>query len=292
MPKVGASQLYVAKYHVDKLGRISYTDGCLAARLASWSMTLNTSDSNSDYLDNHEAETAGGEFTGGTLAVGIGEFTQRADEMVLGTKRGKLMVNGREVEGMVYCDNLSRPYLGTGFIEKLIVRGETKWRGIVLLKTRFNIPDDQVETQGQTINWQHDTINATVMRSDNDAGAWRIYDEFSTESQAAGYVRKIFDIHDAELEKLTVISVAGSTTGTTSITADPEMQAESGRTYRYKVGTDLTLPAYGDSLTAWSTWDGVSDISAAAGDKIILAEVDAAGIAMAAGMADVTVKED
>lgn len=288
MPKVGASQFYAALYHCDRVGNISYSGGCRVARLASWSLTMNNSDDNIDYLDNDEAENAGGTFAGASLVVGIGEFTQKADQLILGTKRGKMLVNGKEVEGMIYNDNLTRPYLGVGFIEKRIVHGITTWWPIILLKSRFNIPDDQVNTQGGTIEWQHDTINASVTRAGTEKGDWKIYDEFSSESQAAAYIRKILNILEEDVETLTLISAEGTAAGTTAITAEPELTE--GRSYRYKTGTGLTIPAYGEDLSSWSTWDGVSEITATAGDELILAEVDALGAAMAAGTTTVTVK--
>lgn len=290
MPKVGASQFFVALYHEDEIGRISYTDGQRAARLASWSLTLNSSDSNSDYLDNVEAETAGGEFSGGSLDVEIGEFTQEADRLILGAKRGTLMVNGEKVEGVLYNDNLTRPFLGAAFIEKRIIKGVTSWRPIVLLKTRFNIPDEQVETQGETISWQHDTIKASVLRAAGTEGNWRIYDDFESESLAAQFIKKIFHISALALEPLTVISVAGTAVGTTAVTADPEKSED--RSYRYQVGAAAALPAYNEDLSSWTAWNGVEDIPAAAGDKIVIAEVDASGLAMAAGITEATVKEE
>lgn len=85
---------------------------------------------------------------------------------------------------------------------------------------------------------------------------------------------------------LTVSSAAGSTTGKTKLTVTPTIGA--GDSYRYMSGAQA--PTVGTVLTNWTTWDGTSDITAATGDILTVAEVDGAGKAVKAGICVVTAK--
>lgn len=83
------------------------------------------------------------------------------------------------------------------------------------------------------------------------------------------------------LGELTVVSVAGSTSGKTAITVTPEK--ESGNYYKYKTDTTVDMPSYGDSSASYTTWNGTSDITATTGNEIVIAEVDTNGVILKAG---------
>lgn len=91
------------------------------------------------------------------------------------------------------------------------------------------------------------------------------------------------------LSALTVTSVAGATTGKTAISVTPALV--SGNSYLYKVAANPALPKYDAKLTTgWTAWDGSADITAATGQKIVIAEVTGDGEARRAGIATVTAK--
>lgn len=72
---------------------------------------------------------------------------------------------------------------------------------------------------------------------------------------------------------LNVSSEAGSSAGMTKITVDDTLTAD--MKYKYKTGASLTDPAFDTALTSgWTNWDGTSEISATAGQNIIVAKVD------------------
>lgn len=76
------------------------------------------------------------------------------------------------------------------------------------------------------------------------------------------------------LGALTVQSAAGTDSGDTKLTVTP---AKETATNVYKYKTDLsTAPVvtYGQSVRNWTTWDGVSDITATTGHKITVVEAD------------------
>jgi hypothetical protein len=98
-----------------------------------------------------------------------------------------------------------------------------------------------------------------------------------------------FDGNEHALDSLDVTSSASATTsGKTAISVSPALT--SGNSYKYKVDTDMKLPAYNQNLRTWSTWDGTSEITATTGKELCIAEVDADYRAVKAGIATVTSK--
>ena len=91
------------------------------------------------------------------------------------------------------------------------------------------------------------------------------------------------------LGTLTVNSVAGTESGDTKITVNPDKE-NAGNVYKYKVGASEAAVTYGQNLRNWSTWDGKSDITAANGQKITVVECDGTYKALNAGSASVTAK--
>ena len=93
----------------------------------------------------------------------------------------------------------------------------------------------------------------------------------------------------AALEPLTVVSVAGATTGSTEIYVNPAK--EGSDKYYYKTGAaPLAYPAYGETISA-AEWDGSDEITGlTAGNQIMIIETDSSGKALKAGTAQVTTK--
>ena len=92
----------------------------------------------------------------------------------------------------------------------------------------------------------------------------------------------------AAIEPLTVVSVEGEAPGNTAVYVNPVKSA--GNKYFYKAGTaPLDYPAYGEVISQTS-WDGAAEITATAGQQIMIIETDADGKALKAGVATVTAK--
>lgn len=290
MPKVGLSRPYVARYHENGAGQVSYTDGVRAGRAVSYSFSLNaTGTDNTFRCDNEVGESASGVFSGGNLSWTVAELEQAISRMILGLSVNTIEVDDQPVEELVYDDRMASPYLGAAIIEKSIVRGQAKWRGVIFTKTQFAVPEDAANTQAETIEWQTDTITASVMRDDSANHAWRRTAVFDSESKADAYICHVLGIENAAVDELTVQSAAGASPGTTTLTVIPELTE--GRTYRYKVDSSVQLPVLYQDLTDWAVWDGVSDVPGETGQQVVVAEVDAIGLCMGAGSATVTAKE-
>ena len=88
------------------------------------------------------------------------------------------------------------------------------------------------------------------------------------------------------LELLTVVSVAGSTSGDTAIYVNPALT--SGNSYRYQVAASVTLPVLNSDQSSLTAWNGTDDITATTGQEILIVEVDGSNLAVKAGKATVT----
>lgn len=85
---------------------------------------------------------------------------------------------------------------------------------------------------------------------------------------------------------LTVTSAAGTASGDTKITVSPTKMT--GHSYAYKTAASVDIPAYGTTLTGYSTWDGSADITATTGNEIVIVELDADSKVYKTGKATVT----
>lgn len=95
---------------------------------------------------------------------------------------------------------------------------------------------------------------------------------------------------NAKIGELTVNSVAGtSASGKPKVTVSPSLSA--GNSYKYKTASSVTVPEFGaECKSGYTAWDGVSEITATTGNKILIVEVDANNKAVKAGSATVASK--
>lgn len=291
MPTIGLSRPYAAIYEDNGAGKITYSRGVRAGRAVSWSLTTSSSEGSTFRADNEDAESTSGVFASGDLSLETAELDQMTSSLILGTRFEEMDDgNGGKVRVQMFDDDMRAPYMGYGVIEKNMKHGVVSWRAVVLAKIQFAVPDEAATTQQETIEWQTDTITAKVMRSDTEKHLWKFDAVFDSESKADAFICHVLGITDAGLDVLEVTSKAGATAGTTTIEVEPELA--SGRNYKYLTGPTAALPTLYADLSSWDSWDGVADIAAATGDKIVIAEVDNTNLAMAAGIAVVTAKEE
>lgn len=91
------------------------------------------------------------------------------------------------------------------------------------------------------------------------------------------------------LGELTVASTEGTTTGKTAIAITPALT--SGNSYKYKTAANPTIPEYNAVCsTGYTNWNGTDEITATAGQKIVVVEVDSDNKAKKAGTATVVAK--
>lgn len=291
MAKVGLSRIYFAKYQSDGFTGVTYSDGFLAARAVRHQFTPQASSGSNDlYGDNGKAESASGMTTGGDITTEVTDLSDEAAKFLYNLEERTISVDGNDVIEYVEGEGNISTIVGYGFIEKHIVKGVTKYKGVVFTKVQYNVASDDIQTQGETISWQTTSITGTAMRDDSEGHEWRRKSQyFDTEAKADKYLRAVLNVTDPTIDTLTVTSVAGSAPGQTVITVTPALIA--GRTYRYKAGTTVELPALYDDLSSWAPWNGTTEITATDGYTIVIAEVDSGNQAMAAGSAIVVAAE-
>lgn len=199
MATIGLSKPYYAIY-AEAGGVVSYSDGAVMGKATEANISIETTEDNNLYGDNGLAETDR-RFANGTLTLSTTDLSQEVSKAILGlteqTITGIDGVTDTSVKELVYDDAQVTPYLGVGFIIKKKVNGVYKWRGVVLPKIMFSVPEDAATTQGESIEWQTPELTGTIMRDDSATHVWKKEATFTTEAQAEAYIKARLGITEA-----------------------------------------------------------------------------------------------
>lgn len=191
MATIGLSKPYYAIY-AEAGGVVSYSDGAVMGKATEANISIETTEDNNLYGDNGLAETDR-RFANGTLTLSTTDLSQKVSKAILGlTEQAITGIDGvtdTSVKELVYDDAQVTPYLGVGFIIKKKVNGAYKWRGVVLPKVMFSVPEDAATTQGESIEWQTPELTGTIMRDDSATHVWKKEATFTTEAQAEAYIK-------------------------------------------------------------------------------------------------------
>lgn len=191
MATIGLSKPYYAIY-AEAGGVVSYSDGAVMGKATEANISIETTEDNNLYGDNGLAETDR-RFANGTLTLSTTDLSQEVSKAILGlTEQAITGIDGvtdTSVKELVYDDAQVTPYLGVGFIIKKKVNGAYKWRGVVLPKVMFSVPEDAATTQGESIEWQTPELTGTIMRDDSATHVWKKEATFTTEAQAEAYIK-------------------------------------------------------------------------------------------------------
>lgn len=196
MATIGLSKPYYAIYS-ETGGVVSYSDGAGMGKATEANISIETTEDNNLYGDNGLAETDR-RFTNGSLTLSTTDLSQEVSKAILGlTEQAITGVDGvtdTSVKELVYDDTQVTPYLGVGFIIKKKVNGAYKWRGVVLPKVMFSVPEDAATTQGESIEWQTPELTGAIMRDDSATHMWKREATFTTEAQAEAYIKNRLSI--------------------------------------------------------------------------------------------------
>ena len=191
MATIGLSKPYYAIY-AEAGGVVSYSDGAVMGKATEANISIETTEDNNLYGDNGLAETDR-RFVNGTLTLSTTDLSQEVSKAILGlTEQAITGIDGvtdTSVKELVYDDTQVTPYLGVGFIIKKKVNGAYKWRGVVLPKVMFSVPEDAAITQGESIEWQTPELTGAIMRDDSATHVWKKEATFTTEAQAEAYIK-------------------------------------------------------------------------------------------------------
>lgn len=199
MPKTGLSDFYYAKYTANQ-GAVSYSGGGLMGRAVSYDSQI-TTNSSDFYADNQLAESDE-TFQSGTLTITTAELTQAVVKDILGvTEQALTNVPGITDTGakqLIWDDDQHAAELGVGHITELKIKGVTSYRAIVLKRVSFAVPQDQVNTRGETIEWQTDEITGKIMRGEDAKHAWKQEATLTTHDQAVAFIKWVLNIDQPE----------------------------------------------------------------------------------------------
>lgn len=183
---------WVAKY-ANNNGTVSYSGGIPLARGVDVSLSVESAGDNNFYADNVLAETDTQAFSSGTLTLTVDGLKQAALKLITGvtTTQSVTVTTGTTVAFDVWDDLASVPYVGVGFVARYMEAGVTTYVPIILRKVKFSDPEINAATQEESIDWQTQSLEATIMRDDTANHAWKMIGaEQTTEAAAYNAIKK------------------------------------------------------------------------------------------------------
>lgn len=176
----GYSLPKVAVYNANS-GAPTYTGYSALARGVSVSMDVETSDSQDFYADNVLAESAGGQFTGGSVTLTVDGLKEAARKLIMGLPaETEVTVGENTVKVQDFDDRMTIPYVGIGFVVRYKENGVTSYMPVVLTKCIFDVEGLEANTQEEDIDFQPQELTATITRDDSANHRWRRYAEAQT----------------------------------------------------------------------------------------------------------------
>lgn len=174
----GFSLPWVARYAAEG-NTVTYSDAQRLARGVNVSIDPESSDSNDFYADNTQAESETGVFNGGTASVEVDGLLRAAAAFISG-----LTAPASDTDWMGYGD-VTKPFIGFGFVARYRSGGATSFVPYLLPKIVFDTLGIDLATQEEEIDWQPQTIEATIYRDDTVEAMW-LYEggEYATEAAA------------------------------------------------------------------------------------------------------------
>lgn len=173
----GFSKPYVALYSASGT-TITYTSGQLLARGVDVSISPEASEDNVFYADNIEAENVNGMLTGGTVDLTVDGLLTAAERLIMG-------LPAAVDSWTAYDDDQTVPDVGIGFICRYMSDGVTTYVPIVLPKCQFTQLETEAATQEDEIDWQTQSLSATIKRADDAKHSWKFVGADQTTEAAA-----------------------------------------------------------------------------------------------------------
>lgn len=185
----GFSLPYVALYSASS-NTVSYSSGQKLARGVSVTATPETTDDNNFYADNILAESAAGEFTGGTINLTVDGLLAAAERMIMG------LPAANTTDGFThYGDDQQIPDVGIGFIARYQSGGVVSYTPIIFPRAAFNLIENNAETQEDSIDWQTQELTATIKRAEDANRNWKyVGGDETSEAAAEAKIKTFFSI--------------------------------------------------------------------------------------------------
>lgn len=170
---------YVAKY-ANSGNTVSYSNGMNLGRGVNVDWDIEVSDNNAFYADDVLSEEAGGVFTSGSGTATIDGLDQTVAAMILGLPATRT-IDTVSVQG--YGGDMP-PYVGFAFIKRQQMHGVVTYLPVIFPKVRFSMPGGNAATQEESIDWQTQELEFTILRDDTTNSEWMIVPTAGLESEA------------------------------------------------------------------------------------------------------------
>lgn len=185
----GFSLPYVALYSASS-NTVTYSSGQKLARGVSVTATPETTDDNNFYADNILAESAAGEFTGGTINLTVDGLLAAAERMIMGLPAADTTTGFTH-----YGDDQQIPDVGIGFIARYQSGGVVSYTPIIFPRAAFNLIENNAETQEDSIDWQTQELTATIKRAEDANRNWKyVGGDETSEAAAEAKIKTFFSI--------------------------------------------------------------------------------------------------
>lgn len=188
----GFSMPWVARY-ANNNGTVTYTGGIPLARGVDVSLSVESAGDNNFYADNVLAESDTQAFSSGTLSLTVDGLKDAARKLITGvtTTQAVTVTTGTTVSFDVYDDQASVPYVGVGFVVRYMEAGVTTYVPVIIRKVKFSDPEIAAATQEESIDWQTQSLEGTILRDDSANHAWKMVGaEQTTEAAAYNAIKK------------------------------------------------------------------------------------------------------
>jgi phi13 family phage major tail protein len=149
-------------------------------------------------------------FSSGTLTIGIDDFSSKAKVDTLGYVEGAV-VDAVTGEKELTTAGASAPYIGFGFYSKGTKSNTKYWRAIWLKKVMFGEPSDTFKAQGETVEFQTQTVTGTILTASYDSTLWKEEARFSTEAAAIAWLYSKAGISSGASNNITALTITAGT---------------------------------------------------------------------------------
>lgn len=195
---IGFSEPYVAKYSFSG-GNVTYSGGMKLGRGVNMTFEANIAEDNDFYADDVVAESETGAVTSLNGTMTIDGMEPEVAAFVLGLPEAtKEEINEEQVDVYDYDDRMNAPYLGLGGLRMVQMNGVKYWEPWVLTKVKISIPNEEMNTKENQIDWQTQEIPVPILRDDTANRRWkRVFARQATKAAALKILKGYLKIVEA-----------------------------------------------------------------------------------------------
>ena len=166
---------------------VAYAEGMVMSYAIKADISIETNEGTL-YADNRIVENIK-EFKSGKLSLGGDHLSYEVLSIILGHKLETMTPSGQKLTAKGDDDG---KYVGVGFYATTIKDSVRKYRAIWLHKIKFGVPNESLETKGDSVKFQTPTIEGTILT--DILGVWKEEALFETEAEARQWLNGLADI--------------------------------------------------------------------------------------------------